>query len=41
MPPGASRAPPRRQAVQETGLRVVAAEEFEVVLLENNPENPQ
>ncbi|WP_042366447.1 hypothetical protein [Streptacidiphilus neutrinimicus] len=31
----------RRQAVQETGLQAVALEEFEVVLLENNPENPQ
>jgi heme-degrading monooxygenase HmoA len=31
----------RRQAVQETGLQVVAAEEFEVVLLENKPEKPQ
>jgi heme-degrading monooxygenase HmoA len=29
----------RRQAVQETGLQAVALEEFEVVLLENNPES--
>lgn len=31
----------RRQAVEATGLRSLCLEEFEVVLLENNPEAPQ
>lgn len=31
----------RRQAAEATGLRVVCLEEFEVVLLENNPDAPQ
>jgi hypothetical protein len=31
----------RREAVQQTGMRVMCLEEFEVVLLENNPDAPQ
>jgi len=40
----ASRAPQsdaRREAVRQTGIRVMCLEEFEVVLLENNPDAPQ
>jgi hypothetical protein len=31
----------RREAVQQTGMRLMCLEEFEVVLLENNPDAPQ